>query len=261
MKLSFNSLSRARSVSVRGGLPCTIANDRDGFLSAFRLIYRAYLRDGLAQPNSLGLRYLPHQLLDDSSVFIVTRDDRVVGTLTLIENGELGLPIESLYGPEINRLRRQDGRVAELSCLALEETETVRCFSVLRGLLRAALELAKDRQIELLTVCIHPRNARFYERRLKFTQFGQLRYCPWVCDHPAIAMFRRLSTSTVRHDDISHDVIRLSEVKRQRARHQIREYFSQWADEGAPLSSEHWQATSAGIARGHLASLERLDRA
>jgi hypothetical protein len=260
MKLSFNRLSRDRSVSVRGGLPFTTANDRESFLSAFRLIYRAYLRDGLTQPNSLGLRYIPHQLSDDSSVFIVRRDDRVVGTLTLIEDGQLGLPIESLYGSEINRLRRRNGRVAELSCLALEDTETIRCFSVLRGLLRAALELAKHRQVELLTVCIHPRNLSFYQRRLKFTQFGPLRYCPWVCDQPAIPMFRRLSTYTVRHDDVSNDIIRLADVKRDRARDQIREYFSRWAEVVASISSEHWQATSPELAKDNLAS-QRLDRA
>src|SRR4051812_20225603 len=62
MNLSFNRLSQVRSVSVRGGLPCSTATDHESFLLAFRLIYRAYLRDGLTQPNSLGLRYTPHQL-------------------------------------------------------------------------------------------------------------------------------------------------------------------------------------------------------
>lgn len=229
MSSSFNQVSRGRSVSVRGAPAYTTANDCEGFLSAFGLIYRAYLRDGLTQPNSLGLRYLPHQLSDDSSVFLGTRDDRVVGTLTFIEDGVLGLPIESLYGPELTRLRRVDRRVAELSCLALEETETIRCFAVLRGLLCSALALARLRQVELLTVCVHPRNASFYKRRLKFTQFGPLRYCPWVCGQPAIAMFRRLPANTVRRGDVSKDVISLEDVKRERARHQIRKHFSGWA--------------------------------
>jgi hypothetical protein len=249
MNLRFNRLSRARSISVRGGLPCSTANDRESFLLAFRLIYRAYLRDGLTQPNSLGLRYTPHQLSDDSSVFMVRRDDRVVGTLTFIEDGELGLPIESLYGAEISRLRRREARVAELSCLALEDTETMRCFSVLRGLLRAALELAKLRQVELLTVCIHPRNLSFYERRLKFTQFGPLRYCPWVCDQPAIAMFRRLSRYTVRSDEFTNGIIRMADMNGERARGQIREYFSRWAKDVAAFSNEHWQATSRVLAK------------
>jgi hypothetical protein len=240
MKTSMNVIrdeaSTVRTISVDGGLPCYTANDIESFLAAFRLVYEAYVGEGLMEPNRVGLRFLPHQLLDTSSVFLATRGDDIVGTLTMVNDGELGLPIESLYPTEMAQLRGTSKRIAELTCFALNGAVSSQCFAALRGLLRSAIRLARARSIEFLTVCIHPRQASFYERRLEFTRLGPVRSCPWVCNRPAIAMVRRLSTSVVQlPDNHRGQVIRLADVRFQMARRQCREYFLGCFAEASPI--------------------------
>jgi hypothetical protein len=100
----------------------------------------------------------------------------------------MGLPIESLYPVDLWRLRRRQARVAELACFASLDGLGTQCVAVLRALLHSAIDLALRRQIEELVICVHPRQAPFYERRLGFQEFGPLRCCPWVCNQPAVAM-------------------------------------------------------------------------
>jgi N-acyl amino acid synthase FeeM len=178
--------------STAAPIQCSVATDSERLRSAFGLIYKTYLREGLVRSNRFGLRILPHQLLDTSWVLLAVMNRRLVGTLSVIEDGRLGLPIESLYPAELATLRSQGRRVAELTCLATERLQASEYFPVLRELLWAAIQLTTRRRVDCLTICVHPRYARFYRQRLSFADLGPLRRCSWVCDGPAVAMSRDL---------------------------------------------------------------------
>lgn len=167
---------------------CLVARRRRELRDAFRIIYERYVRDGLTNRNSFGLRILPHQLLDTSWVLLAKRDQETLGTLSLIEDGAMGLPMEQLYPAEIWTLRRQKLRLAELACFATLDQSAAATMTVLRVLLQSACEIAFRNEIEELLICVHPKRARFYEKRLGFEEVGPLRHCPWVCGHPAVAM-------------------------------------------------------------------------
>ena len=171
---------------------CSIAQHRESLRGAFRLVYEMYLRDGLVRPNRLGLRILPYQLLKTSWVIVVTRGRHIVGTLSVIEDGELGLPVEPLYATEVTRLCRPGRRIAELTCFATTRAAGTQSRTVLRQLLGSAIQLAVWRKIDYFIICVHPRHARFYMHRLGFINLGPLRCCPWVLDQPAVAMCRKL---------------------------------------------------------------------
>jgi hypothetical protein len=172
----------------RHPLRCFAARTHRDLRDAFQLVYERYLRDGLAEPNRFGLRILPHQLLDTSWVLLARRAHHALGTLSLIEDGAMGLPMEQLYPAEIWQLRRRQLRLAELACFALLDQSASESMGVLRALIQLACEIGFRRGIDELVICIHPKRARFYERRLGFEEIGPLRYCPWVCDQPAVAM-------------------------------------------------------------------------
>jgi N-acyl amino acid synthase FeeM len=169
-------------------LQCVAARRRPELKAAFQLVYDRYYRDGLATWNRFGLRILPHQLLDSSWVLLAKRARACLGTLSLIEDGAMGLPLEQLYPAEIWQLRRRQTRVAELACFALQDQSPAESMTVLRALLQSACEIAFRRQIDALVICVHPRRVAFYNRRLGFDELGPLRICPWVCDQPAVAM-------------------------------------------------------------------------
>ncbi len=174
------------------GVACRLADDQTSYRMAFRLLYDAYLRNGLSRPNRLRLRILPHHLLDTSTVLLAEQAGRSLGTLSVIEDGTLGVPVELLYPLEVARLRRGGGRLAELTCLAAAELAHRGHRSVLRKLLKTAFDVAGDRHVDILTVCIHPRHAKFYRDGLGFASLGPPRRCPWVCEQPAVAMYRPL---------------------------------------------------------------------
>lgn len=172
----------------RPPLRCFAARSRRDLGDAFQIVYDRYIRDGLAERNHFGLRILPHQLLDTSWVLLSKRAHVALGTLTLIEDGAMGLPIEQLYPAEIWRLRRQQLRIAELACFALLDQSAGDSLGVLRALLQLACEIGFSRGVDELVICIHPKRARFYRRRLGFEEIGPIRGCPWVRDQPAVAM-------------------------------------------------------------------------
>jgi hypothetical protein len=170
---------------------CSVARRRKELRSAFRLVYDRYCESGLLETNRLRLRILPHQLLDTSWVLLATRGTDAVGTLSLIEDGELGLPVESLYPAGLLRSCRRRARFAELACFAACGLRD-HGMRVLRTLLDLAIRLACRREITELAICVHPRHANFYRRRLGFREFGPPRRCPWVHGQPAVAMILSL---------------------------------------------------------------------
>lgn len=188
MSLSSAQGSRTDAPKLSKLLECVAARRRTDLELAFRLIYERYRDEGLANWNPRGLRILPHQLLDTTWVLLARRRRELFGTLSLIEDGAMGLPIEKLYPAEIWRLRRAEKRVAELACFALADGAARESMTVLRSLLRTACAIAADRGIDELVICVHPRRASFYEKRLGFAEMGPTRACPWVCGQPAVAL-------------------------------------------------------------------------
>jgi hypothetical protein len=177
-------------------LRCVCVRHPQSLLAAFRLIHERYVGDGLMRRNRLGVRILPHQLLDTTWVLVAEREGEVVGTLSVVGEGELGLPIESICATELTRLRRGGRRVAELSCLATKYVAGTKAIAVLRMLLRSALRVAADEQLDELAICVHPRHADFYEHRLGFRVMGGAQSCPWVCGRPAVAMSLNVSAAS-----------------------------------------------------------------
>ncbi len=52
-----------------------IAENRDERSAAFRLVYHAYIRAGLIEPNPAGLRVTPYQLQPNCDIFIASLRD------------------------------------------------------------------------------------------------------------------------------------------------------------------------------------------
>ena len=82
-----------------------IANNRWDCLAAFRLVYETYLNRGLIEPNHFRLRVTPFHLLPTTHTFLAIQNQKVICSVSLIGDGELGLPMESIYHEEVNRSR------------------------------------------------------------------------------------------------------------------------------------------------------------
>ena len=85
-----------------------VAATQDERMAAFQLVYESYLQTGLIEPNPYQMRVTPYHLLPTTEVFVATCQGETIFTGTLVADGELGLPMESIFGREVALRREQD---------------------------------------------------------------------------------------------------------------------------------------------------------
>lgn len=170
-----------------------IARTRDDFEAGLRLLYASYVRSGLAVRNPSGIRVTPYHLLDTTEVFVAKARQEVFMTISLIADGQLGLPMESMYGDQIQQLRTSGKRVAEVGCFADRRADGMRFNPAFNGLTKLLVQTARHRGYDTLVVAVHPRHANFYRRLLGFEDIGGLAYCEYVANRPAVALLLDLT--------------------------------------------------------------------
>ena len=154
-RLPFPSRSPALDVRVA---PC-----REKLTGAFELVYRSYLARGYIRPHSGGVVYQSTFGLSSSRTIVaLTQVGEVVGTLTLVRDNPLGLQLEATYSAEVQLLRNQGRKVAEVTCLAVEPAAGFRPRAVFFALTQFALHYAYWQRYDDLLLAIHPRHYRFY---------------------------------------------------------------------------------------------------
>lgn len=161
--------------------------------AAFSLVHDEYLRLGyLSGPTPSGMIYRLHHVLPTSSTLLLKDRDTVVGTLTHVLDTDLyGLPMEKIYADELNALRRQGRRLAELSALAVRRNYCLQSLFML--LVRAAYGYALERRVTDFCIMVNPRHASFYRTLFLFEDLGPERPYPLV-NAPAVALRADLTT-------------------------------------------------------------------
>ena len=193
-RLASRHRTRARRVA-----SCRIASRRAHLRTAFRLVYDAYVRSGLAEPNSFAVRVTPYHLLPTTEIYVALDRAEVIGTVSLVRDGALGLPMEAIYPEEVAWRRMQGIRLAEVSCLADSHHERGRRLPVVLQLMSFMAQCARRRGVNELVIAVHPRHARFYHRFAAFHVIGDERRYHTVLDNPAVAMSLNLDRAPVEH--------------------------------------------------------------
>lgn len=173
-----------RSSSVDFKVADSPAERRD----AFRLVYDQYLKSGLSKPNAHRVRVTPFHLLATTHVFVAYLAGEIVATMTLVGDGKLGLPMESIYGDEVGRRRDLGLRLSEVSCLADRRADRRDFLTVFVGLSRVLAQFARRQGYHQLLVVCHPRHSAFYRRFLGFEMIGSVAECPHVQNKPAVPL-------------------------------------------------------------------------
>jgi hypothetical protein len=177
--------------------------DRTG---AFQLVYRSYLRAGLGDEKPYGMRVTPFQLEPASQIFVGKIRGEVVSTVTLVPDGPLGLPMDSMFHDEVNALRKAGRKVAEVSCLADRRSNPSRFLDTFCQLNRMMAQHARYHDIECLLISVHPRHARFYRRYFGFKPISdRVESCPHVQDRPAAALILDFEVFDREQPDCWHD--------------------------------------------------------
>lgn len=166
-----------------------LARTTDERLGAFRLIHQAYVRAGLGQETPLGLRVTKYQIEPTSQVFVGMLGSDVVSTVSLIGDGPLGLPMESMFAPEVAELREQGEKLSEVSCLADRRQDVRRFLPAFQEMTRLMAQFARYEGIGNLLITVNPRHVKFYTHYLGFQPISRrITDCPHVQNRPAVAL-------------------------------------------------------------------------
>jgi hypothetical protein len=177
-------------------LEVRIARGRQDMLSACRLVYRCYLSRGYIRPNRYGLVYRKSYGLPTSRTIVAVDRSRVIGTLSVVGDGGLGLQIDATYGAETQALRDQGRRLAEITGLAIEPSSSQRDIGVFAGLARLMFQYAERSGRTDLVLAINPRHKPFYVRWFHVDLLGPTRPHRLVCNNPAVGC--RIDMQTVK---------------------------------------------------------------
>ena len=179
------------SILVPGGgrpIRVKIASDRDEFEQAFRLVAARYRARGYDTAGAAPFRFTPFHALPGTVTFVAKDGDRVVATLSLVpDNQTLGLPMESIYGSEVEDLRAEGRKLGEVTSLAedgLSAREFLRVFS---SMIRLVCQYHVRHGGDSWVITVNPRHRAFYCKVLGFVPLGPCRSYSAVGDHPAEA--------------------------------------------------------------------------
>lgn len=156
--------------------------------AAFRLLHQAYYRAGLTGDEACGMRVLKHHMSDQTDVMVAKRNGEVVFTMSLVRDAEYGMPLESLFTEEVQAMRAQGIRLAEVSSLASDnslESKTEQ-FALLVKMISLTLQAARRRGVQRLLLAVHPRHARVYQRLFGCVICSEVREYAAVEGNPAV---------------------------------------------------------------------------
>lgn len=169
--------------------------------SCFSLIYRGYLKRGYCQKNPVEMHYSYYSLLPRSRTFVLRKKENLLGTISLIVDSPCGLPMDTLFKKEIDVIRHNGGKVAEVSLLALDQKESnKKVFSLtnfdkhlrLFRLFKIMYEYARfTAGVTDLIIGVHPKHTTLYNY-LQFKPFGPVKDYSGACDNPALPMHLNL---------------------------------------------------------------------
>jgi hypothetical protein len=183
------------------------ASRRGEFERAFALLAAKYQERGYDEPGGKPFRFTPHHALPGTLTFVARDGERVVATISLVpDSPPLGLPMESIYGEEVARLRREGRDLAEVTSLDSDGLAPREFLRVFAALIKLAIQAHLRRGGDSWVIAINPRHRAFYRRAMGFVPIGPRRPHPAVRAHPAEAYLLDEGLIAARAPDVHREL-------------------------------------------------------
>lgn len=155
-----------------------IAISTEELEQAFELVTQQYVSAGLHNEND-ELRLTKYHLLPNCKVFVAIQkqadhSEKVIGTITMVEDSSMGLPMDEIYHDHLQRLRICDLKLAEVICLAVSPEQSAIHNNIVMYLYKICLQYSRFIHIHDLFCTVKPKHSNFYESLLLFKQIGEL---------------------------------------------------------------------------------------
>ena len=148
-----------------------IAETREEFEGCFRLLHDAYVRNGYMEPDPSRMRVTVYNALPTTTTLCALFDNKVVGTLSLIRESAIGLPLQRAF--DLTSVRAKRGNIAEVSGLAIDPAFQQRGGMILMPLMKCLYEHCTTFfDTRHLVIAVNPRHIETYEALLFFRRLS-----------------------------------------------------------------------------------------
>ena len=174
--------------------------------SAF-LVQKEYIKQGYINPDNIENKI---KIFKNSATFIAKYKNRVVGTVSVFFDSDLGLPMDEIYNKELNKLRSQNKKIAEVGHLAIDNDflskepgfkEKYNNLFLVSSLFKLVFHYCIYENIDNICISINPKHNLFYKSIL-FKDIGGLKFYPSVNNAPALA--KTLDISKLKNKKIKN---------------------------------------------------------
>jgi hypothetical protein len=165
--------------------------------ACYSIVYRGYVARRYCLPNDVKMHYHYYSFLPESRTFALKDKDKLLGTISVVVDSPCGLPMDSLFQREIDHLRGQGKKLAEVSLLAMAPDENkrkifsltdfdkqVRLFCLFKMMYEYAANVAG---VTDLIIGVHPKHETLY-KYLTFKAMGSPKDYPGARGNPALPM-------------------------------------------------------------------------
>lgn len=174
-----------------------VADSYDQIEAAWALVYESYRNHGLIDPNAQRLHTLPQATQSLSTVILGLNDDDVVtSTVSAYFDDESGLPLDEVYGRELDRMRHSGRQLVEVGLFAYRGAAVQQSLTGLLELMRHVWYFGRTHGADDLVIGVHPHHARFYQGLFRFEPFAEQRSYPTVRNHPVVPLVLDLAGKT-----------------------------------------------------------------
>jgi hypothetical protein len=177
----------------KSGLNFLVAGTLPDVEEAWGLVYQAYRRDNLIDANPQEIHTTKQAVGPQTAVILACLGPVLAGTLSVYADGASGIPLDSVYRPEIDGLRQSGRRLMEVGLFADRREHINRSADGLFELMRYAYYFALSMKVDDALIGVHPRHAPFYMRMLGFDRIGPVRSYPTVKDRAVVLLRHRVS--------------------------------------------------------------------
>ncbi len=155
------------------GVVLRIPNTLVEYDASAQLLFDSYTDARIIANRGVRVRMSAFLALPTSVRFVAVDRGEVVGTISLVIDSPLGLPMEKTYPEEIAALRQQQRKAAEVGTLAIRKDHRHSGIVVL--LYKAMWEVATLLQVSDFVIGVHPNAEVIYRTMLCFEPFGPVR--------------------------------------------------------------------------------------
>ena len=101
------------------------ADTEDEIQQALKLVHDSYVELNYMDPKESELRFSKFHALPTTVILVAKFDDVVVGTISIIPDSSLGLPVDTTW--DLGKYRRKGKLIAEISSLAIKKGLYLKC--------------------------------------------------------------------------------------------------------------------------------------